>query len=74
MQFIFVGFWLTPEIIRYDVKHGHRHLVLGIEVKQTHCTFQFNKYFKVFRKKSCILRGRIDNASVAFLKSVSIIL
>ena len=40
-----------------------------ISVKQTDCTFQFNKYFS---EKSCILTGRIDNASVAFSKSVSI--
>ena len=39
-----------------------------IEVKQTDCTFQFNKYFS---EKPCILRGRINNASVVFLKSVS---
>ena len=33
------------------------------------CTFQFKKYFL---ETSYIFKGRIDNASVAFLKSVSI--
>ena len=45
--------------------------VFGIEVKQTDCTLQFNKYVS---KKSCILKGRIDNASVAFVKSVAILM
>ena len=69
MQFIFVEFWVTLEIILYGVNHGYWHFVFGIEVKQTHCTVQFNKFFS---EKSHILRGRIENASVAFLKSVSI--
>ena len=38
-------------------------------VKEADCTFQFNKDFS-----ENILRGRIDNASVALLKSVSILL
>ena len=42
--------------------------LIGIEVKQTNCTFQFNKYFS---ETACTLRGRVDNAD-AFLKSVSI--
>ena len=40
--------------------------LIGIEVKPTDCTFQFNKY--VLGKKPCILRGRINNASVAFFE------
>ena len=63
MQCVFVEFWITLEIILYDVYHGHRHFVFGIEVKPTYYTFHYNKRFS---KKSCILRGRIDDASVAF--------
>ena len=70
MHFIFVEFWVTVDFMRYGVNHGHWHFVLGIEIKQTNCTFQFNRYFS---EASCILRGRIDNASVVFLKSVSIL-
>ena len=70
MQFIFVEFLVALEIILYDVSRGHFHFVFGIEVEQTESTFQFKKNF--FSEKSCILRQRIDNASVAFLKSVSI--
>ena len=40
-----------------------------IEVKPTNCIFQFIRYFS---ETACILRGRVDNASVAFLKSLSI--
>ena len=64
MQFIFVEFWVTLEIIMYGFNHRHWHFVFVIEVKQTDYTFQFNK--------SCFLRGRLDNAIVALLKSVSI--
>ena len=66
MQFIFVEFcefWVTLDILLYEVNHGHWHFGFGIEVKQTDCTFQFNKYFL---EKSSILRGKIDNASVVF--------
>ena len=71
MLLIFVEFWVTFDLTRCGVNHGHWHFVFGIEVKQTNCTFQFNKYFS---ETSCNLRKRIDNArhSVAFLKSVSI--
>ena len=69
MQFIFVEFWVTVHFTRYGVNHEHWHFVFGIEVKQTNCTFQFNRYFS---ETSCNLRGRVDNVSVAFLKSVSI--
>ena len=69
MQLIFVEFWVTFDLMRCGVYHGHWHFVFGIEVKQTNCTFQFNRYFS---ETSGILRERIDNASVAFLKSVSI--
>ena len=69
MQFIFVEFWVALEIILYGINSGYWHFVFGIEIEQIDCTFQFNKYFS---EKSCILRGGIDNASVAFLKSVSI--
>ena len=69
MQFIFVEFWVTFDLTRFGVNQGHWHFVLGIEVKQTNCTFQFNGYFS---ETSCILREKIDNACVAFLKSVSI--
>ena len=55
--------------MRYDVTHGHWHFGIGIEVQQTNFTFQFNRYFS---ETFFILRGIIDNASVAFLKSVSI--
>ena len=41
----------------------------GIEVQQTDCTFQFNKQFS---EMTCYMRGKIDNASVAFLTSFSI--
>ena len=41
----FVAFWVMLEIIMYGVNHEHRHFVLGIEVKQTDCTFRFNRYF-----------------------------
>ena len=71
MQFIFVEFWVTVDFTRCGVNHGDWHFVFGIEVKQTNCTFQFNRYFS---ETSCILRERIDNASVVFLKSVSIYL
>ena len=69
MQFIFVDFWVTVDFTRCGVNRGHRHFIFGIEVKQANWTFQFNRYFS---ETSCILRERIDNASVAFLKSVSI--
>ena len=58
MQFIFVEFWVTLEIILYVVNHGQWHFGFGIEVKQTDCTFQLNKNFRK-KKKSCILRGSI---------------
>ena len=64
MQLIFVDFWITVDFMRYDVNHGHWHFGFGIDVKQTNCTFQFNRYFS---ETSLILRGIIDNASVAFL-------
>ena len=63
MQFIFVDFWVTVDFTRSGVNHGHWHFIFGIEVKQANCTFQFNRYFS---ETSCILRERIDNASVAF--------
>ena len=63
MQFIFVEFWVTLEIILYGINHGNWHFIFGIEVKQTDCTVKSNKYFS---EKSCILRGRIGNASIAF--------
>ena len=69
MQFIFVEFWVTIDFTRCGVNHGHWRFVFGIEVKQTNCTVQFNRYFS---ETFCILRERIDYASVAFLKSVSI--
>ena len=69
MQFVFVEFWVTLKIILYCVSHRLWHFIFGIEVQQTDCTFQFNK---IFSEKSCNLRVKIDNASVAFLKSVSI--
>ena len=69
MQFILVECWVPFDLTRCGVNHGHWHFVFGIEVKQTNCTFQFNRDFST---TSCILRERIDNASVAFLKSVSI--
>ena len=69
MQFIFVDFGVTLEIILYGVNQWHWRFVFGIEVKQTNRTLQFNKCFS---EKFCILRGRIDNASVAFLKSMGI--
>ena len=69
MQFIFVEFWVTFDLTRCGVNNGHWHFVFGTEVKQTNYTFHFNRYFS---ETSCILRERIDNASVAFLKSVSI--
>ena len=69
MQLIFVYFWVTVDSMRYGVNHGHWHFGFGIELKQTNCTFQFNTYFS---ETSCILSRIIDNASVAFLKSVSI--
>ena len=69
MQFIFVEFWVTFDLTRCGVNDGHWHFVFGFEVKQTNCTFQFNRYFS---ETFCILRQRIDNASVAILKSVSI--
>ena len=69
MQFIFVEFWVTVDFTRCGVNHGHWHFVFGIEVKQTNCSFQFNRYFS---ETSRLLRERIDNASIAFLKSVSI--
>ena len=69
MQLFFVDFWVTVDFMRYGVNHGHWHFGFGIEVKQTNCTFQFNRYFS---DTSCILKRIIDNASVAFLKSVSI--
>ena len=69
MQFIYVEFWVTFDLTRCGVNHGHWHFVFGIGVQQTNCTFQFNRYVS---ETSCILRERIDYASVAFLKSVSI--
>ena len=45
MQFIFVEFWLTLEFILYGFNKGHWHVVFGTEVKQTDCSFQFDKYF-----------------------------
>ena len=45
MQFVFVEFWVTLEIILYNSNHGQWHFNFGMEVKQTDCTFQFNKYF-----------------------------
>ena len=69
MQFIFVEFRVTHEIMVHDINHGHRHFIFGIGVKETDYTFQLNNYFS---EKPCILRGNIDNISVAFLKSVSI--
>ena len=71
MQFIFVEFWVAVDFTRYGVNHGHCHFVFGIEVMQTNCTFQFNRYFS---ETSYYLRGRVDNVSVAFFKSVSILL
>ena len=68
MQFIFVEFWVTVDITRCGVNHGHSHFIFVFEVKQTNCTFQFNGFFS---ETSCILRERIDNACVAFIKSVS---
>ena len=69
MQFIFVELWVTVDSTLYGVNHGHWHFVFGIKVKQTNCTFQFNRYFS---ETSCNLRGRVYNVSVAFLKSLSI--
>ena len=69
MKFIFVDVWGTLENLLYDVNRKHWHFVFGTEVMQTDYSFQLYKYFP---KTSYILRGRIDNASVAFLKSVSI--
>ena len=66
MQFIFVEFWVTVDFTRCDINQGHWHFVFGTEVKQTDCSFQFNRYFS---ETPCIVRGRIDNASV---ESVSI--
>ena len=63
-------FWITLEIILFDVNHGHWYVGFGIEVKQTDYTFQLNKYFS---EKFCFLRGRIDNACAAFIKYVSIL-
>ena len=48
MQFIFVEFRVTLEIILHSVNHGHWHFVFGIDVKQTDCTFSSSN---VFRKK-----------------------
>ena len=45
MQFTFVEFWVTLEIILYGVIHGHGYFGFGADVKQTDCSFQFNKYF-----------------------------
>ena len=69
MQFTFVDFWAKVDCTWYGVNHGHWHFVFGIEVKQTKCAFQFNMYFS---ETSFNLRGRVDNVSVAFLKSESI--
>ena len=69
MQFIFVEFWVIVVFTWYGVNHGHWHFVFGIEVKQTNCTFQSSRYFS---ETSCNPRGKVDNVSVAFLKSVSI--
>ena len=48
---------------------GHN-LCTGIEVKQTDCTFQFNKHCS---ETSCILGERINNESVVFLKPLTIV-
>ena len=64
LQFIFVEFWPSLEIMRYGVN-----FFFCIDVNQTDCTFQFKKYFS---GTTCVLSGGIDYASVAFLKSVSI--
>ena len=69
MQFIFVEFWVTVDFTRCGVNHRHWHFVFGIEVKQTNCTFQFNRYSS---ETSSILGERIENTSIAFLKCVSI--
>ena len=71
MQLFVVDFLVTVDFMRYSVNPGHCHFGFGIEVKLTYCTFQFNR---LFSETSCILRGIIDNASVAFLKSVSILM
>ena len=42
---------------------------LVLKLSRLVCFFQFNKYCS---EKSCILRGKINNACVAFFKSVSI--
>ena len=65
MQFVFVEFWVTLKIILYCVSHRLWHFIFCIEVQQTDCTFQFNN---LFSEKSCNLRVKIDNASVAFFK------
>ena len=57
------------EIILYEVNHRHWHFVVDIDVNQTDCTFQVYKFYSEI---SCILRGRIDNGSVVFFKSMGI--
>ena len=34
MQFVFVEFWVSLEIILYGINHGLWHLVFGVEAKQ----------------------------------------
>ena len=52
---LFVEFWVMIKIMLYCMDTGSLFLVL----KQTDCTFRFNKYCS---EKSCILRVRLKNA------------
>ena len=60
LQFIFVEFWVALEIILGGVNHRHWHFIFGIEVQQTDCIFQFNRYFSkknpVFLEKKSIMQ------------------